>query len=94
MRFIQALVSFVGRVLLSAIFIASALNHIYKFDGITEYVASEGIPEPKLAHIGAIACMLVGGISVLLGFWARLGALLLAVFLGAACLVFRRKPLN
>jgi putative oxidoreductase len=88
MRFIQALLSFVGRALLVAIFLASALNHVQKFNGITEAVAAQGVPEPKIAHIVAVAFMFIGGVSVLLGFWARLGALLLALFLGAATFYF------
>ena len=89
MRFIQALLSFVGRALLVAIVLASALmNHIPKFNTLTEAVAAQGVPEPKIAHAVAVGCMLVGGISVLLGFWARFGALLLALFLGAATYYF------
>ncbi len=89
MRFIQSLISFVGRALLAAIFLASAImGHILKFDKYTEMVAAAGVPEPKLAHIAAVACMLIGGISLLLGFWARLGALLLAIFLAGASYYF------
>ncbi|MGC3967326.1 MAG: DoxX family protein [Pirellulales bacterium] len=88
MRFIQALISFVGRSLLVAIFFGSALNHVQKFNERTEAVAGQGVPEPKIAHAVAVGCMLIGGVSVLLGFWARFGALLLALFLGAATYYF------
>lgn len=84
MGFIRALIAFSGRALLVAIFLASALMKLIpKFDDTMTYIAAEGVPEPRWALIGAIACMLIGGVSVLLGFWARLGALLLAVFLAA-----------
>ena len=84
MGFIRALIAFSGRALLVAIFFAGALvNLIPEFNDMVTLLAAEGVPEPRWALIGAIACMLIGGVSVLLGFWARLGALLLAIFLVA-----------
>ncbi|MBA4015785.1 MAG: DoxX family protein [Pirellula sp.] len=89
MRFIQSLISFVGRALLAAIFLASAIaGHIPKFDKYTEMVAAAGVPEARNAHIAAVACMIIGGVSVLLGFWARFGALLLTIFLVGASYYF------
>jgi putative oxidoreductase len=82
---IKALVSFLGRALLAAIFLVSAVTHHIPatVEIITELEAKR-VPEPKIAHYVALACMLIGGVSVLIGFKARIGALLLALFLGAA----------
>ena len=86
---IKALISFLGRALLAAIFLASAItNHIPKFAEVATQLEAKQIPEPKIAHGVAIACMLIGGVSVLIGFKARIGALLLALFLGAATYYF------
>jgi putative oxidoreductase len=45
------------------------------------YAASKGVPQAKLATIGGGVLMLVGGLMVLLGIYADLGALLLVIFL-------------
>lgn len=77
-----AAIAILGRLCLTLVFLGSALgNHIPKFKTVTEYVRSEGIPLPELMHAGAIAFMLVGGLSVLFGYKARFGALLLLIFL-------------
>jgi putative oxidoreductase len=82
---IKALISFLGRALLAAIFLASAItSHIPKFAEIVTQLEAKQVPQPQIAHIVAVACMLIGGVSVLIGFKARIGALLLILFLGAA----------
>ncbi len=73
------LVVLLGRILFVAIFLFSAPNHFTK--GAVDYAAKQGVP---MAHIlvpvaGVIA--LVGALSVLIGYKARLGALLLVIFL-------------
>jgi putative oxidoreductase len=85
----QKVVSILGRGLLVAIFLFSALgNKIPNFDGVAQYMASHGVPSPKLLLIGAITFLLAGGVSVLLGFKARFGATLLLIFLALATYYF------
>jgi putative oxidoreductase len=82
---IKALVSFVGRFFLAAIFLASAVtNHIPNTKTIIADLEVKQVPQPTVAHYVSIAVMLVGGVSVLLGFQGRIGALLLALFICAA----------
>src|SRR4051812_45690007 len=76
----------VGRVALGAIFILSGLNKITAWQGVAGYAASKGVPGFLLAV--ATALELLGGISVVLGFRARWGALALLVFLVPVTLVF------
>ncbi len=68
-----------GRLLFVAIFLLSALNHFST--QAVEYAAAAGVPMPNLVvplwGIFAIA----GGLSVLLGYHARIGAWLLVLFL-------------
>jgi len=74
--------SFLARLMLVAIFLASAIGeHIPNFNGVTASMQAEGIPNAQMMHAGAVGFMLLGSVLVLLGFWARLGAALLAVFL-------------
>lgn len=79
---VQAIVSFVGRFFLVAIFLISAVaQDIPHFNASVALMEKEGIPNVQLMLFGAIAFLIVGGLSVLFGFWSRLGAALLAVFL-------------
>ncbi|WP_165073457.1 DoxX family protein [Paludisphaera rhizosphaerae] len=79
---LQVLVSVVGRVALSAIFLLSAVgNKIPNFNGIAELLGSKGMPAPKFMLLGAIAFLVAGSLSVILGYKTRLGALLLFIFL-------------
>ena len=68
-----------GRILYSLIFVMTALGH---FSGKTiSFAASQGVPLASLAVplSGVIATL--GGLSVALGYKARFGAWLLALFL-------------
>jgi putative oxidoreductase len=86
---LQGPVSLLGRILLSAIFVMSALgNKIPNFDQVAGFMATAGVPFPKIALAGAIAFLIVGGASVILGYKARVGAALLLVFLALATFYF------
>lgn len=85
----RGIASVVGRTMLAAIFLMSAVgNKIPNFEGVAGYMASEGVPMPRLLLAGAILFLLVGGVSLVLGFRARLGAGLLLVFLILATYFF------
>lgn len=49
---------------------------------------SAGVPSPQLMLVGAIAFLIVGSLSVLLGYKARIGASLLLAFLLLATYYF------
>ena len=79
---LQGVLTVVGRVMLSTIFLLStAGNKIPQFSVVAENMQGEGIPMPKLMLAGAIIFLLAGSISVILGYKARVGALLLLIFL-------------
>lgn len=89
MWFIQGLFAFLGRAMIVTIFLLSAVaNKIPKFNDVAGYMAAEGVPQPKILLAGAIVFLILGGLSVLLGYKARLGALLLLIFLAAATYYF------
>ncbi|REK10780.1 MAG: DoxX family protein [Planctomycetota bacterium] len=86
---LKALLTVAGRVMLATIFLMSALgNKIPNFSRTVEYMTANGVPAPNVMLIGAIVFLLAGGISVVLGFKARIGASLLAVFLILATYYF------
>jgi putative oxidoreductase len=81
--------SVAGRVLLAGIFFMSAVgNKIPNFAGVAGYMASEGVPAPQVMLAGAIAFLIIGSVSIVLGYKARCGATLLLVFLIAATYFF------
>jgi putative oxidoreductase len=86
---IQGFVSVLARIMLAAVFLASAIgNKIPQFKQTAEYMQAEGVPNPKLALFGAIGLLLLGGLSVVAGAWTRIGAFFLRVFLVAATYYF------
>lgn len=68
-----------GRIFYSLIFITSALGHFSQ--ATIEYAANFGVPMPELLVPCAGIMAFLGGFSILIGYKARLGALLLILFL-------------
>ena len=86
---VKGLTSLLARLLLAFIFLASAIgNGIPQFSQTVEYMASEGVPNPRFALFGAIGLLLIGGLSVVAGSWTRIGAGFLLVYLVAATYYF------
>ena len=77
-----------GRILLSLLFITSGIRKISGFDGTVGYIASKGIPLPQVAAAGTIFVEVVVGIALLIGFKARLSALIIAAFTIVASVIF------
>jgi putative oxidoreductase len=85
----QAILSLLGRIMIATIFMMSAIgNKIPKFNDVAAYMASEGVPLPKLMLAGAIAFLIAGSLSVIVGYKTRTGAGLLLVFLILATYFF------
>jgi putative oxidoreductase len=78
----------VGRILLSAIFLLSGTMKLLNWEGTAEYMAGHGMPMVQVLLAAAIFFELAGGLSVLLGYYTRLGALALTLFLIPATLTF------
>jgi len=77
-----------GRIFLSLIFVTSGLSKIGGWNDTAGYMTSKGMPMVPLFLVGAIVFELLGGLSVLLGFKAKLGAAALIVFLIPASFIF------
>lgn len=69
----------IGRFLYSLIFLVSGMNHFSS--GSISYAASSGIPMADILVPVSGIIAIVGALSVIFGFHARLGAGLLLVFL-------------
>ncbi|AFY67782.1 DoxX family protein [Geitlerinema sp. PCC 7407] len=85
---LRNLITLLGRLLLSAIFLRSAIGKMSDPGGTIEAMASVGIPLPNLLLIPTILLLIGGGLSVLLGYKAQWGAIALILFLIPATLLF------
>lgn len=77
-----------GRALLSAIFIMSGIHKIMNFDDTAAQIAGQGLVLVPVILVAGILLELGGGLSVLLGCWARLGAIMLIIFLIPTTVIF------
>ena len=85
----QGALTVVGRVLIATIFLMSAVgNKIPNFSSVAKVMESVGVPAPQLLLVGAIVFLVVGSLSVIVGYNARIGAGLLVVFLILASYYF------
>lgn len=81
-------ISLIARILLSALFIWSGVNKILNPAGTQQYMAAKGIPLVGLLYLATVVVEVGGGLSVLLGYKTRIGAIALALFLIPATLIF------
>jgi putative oxidoreductase len=70
-----------SRLLLSLPFLYSGIDKCRRWGAAQREVAASGLPWPRLLHLVTVVVQLGGGLSLLLGIEARLGALLLSLFL-------------
>lgn len=86
---LRGVLTVAGRAMLCCIFFMSAVgNKIPNFNGVVKYMQGEGVPAANLLLVGAILFMIAGSLMILLGFKARIGAVLLATFLVLATYYF------
>jgi putative oxidoreductase len=86
---LRGLLTVLGRLLLCAIFLLSAVgNKIPHFSDVAKVMESAGVPAPQLLLVGAIVFLVAGSLSVIVGYKARIGAVLLLTFLVLASYYF------
>lgn len=77
-----------GRILLALIFVVSGLMKMGAWEQTAGYMASKGMPMAPVLLFCAIVFEVVGGLSVMLGYKAKLGAAALIVYLIPTTLIF------
>jgi uncharacterized membrane protein YphA (DoxX/SURF4 family) len=80
----------IARLCLAAVFLYSAVDKLWHWRSSIEEVKSDGLPWPAAFAGATVFTQLVGGFLVATGFFAWLGALLLAGFTIAATLLGHR----
>lgn len=84
----QDIAALVGRILLAAIFLLFGFDKLAGLQGTAGYIASKGLPLPMVLAAGAATVEVLGGLSLIVGFKARWGALALALFSLASAVLF------
>lgn len=79
MELFQTLMILIARICLSSFFLWEGVANVWNWKGTVEYMKSKNVPSSILP--AAVILQLVGGLSVLLGYQARIGAVLLIVFI-------------
>lgn len=70
----------VGRIIAGVMFLFFGLNHFMQLEMMSGYAASKGVPAPKIAVLGSGLLLIIGGLSLALGFQPLIGVGALALF--------------
>ncbi|MEX0968906.1 MAG: DoxX family protein [Paracoccaceae bacterium] len=90
MNQLQTIAPLIGRVLLSVIFIFSGLSKIGAYAGTAGYMEMMGVPGALLPVV--ILVEVGAGIMLLIGWHARIAAVLLGGFLALSGIIFHLLP--
>ncbi len=88
LRYQPSLLNRIARVLLCLVFIHAVIGKLTGFAGVAGAIAAKGLPLAPVLLVAAMALMAVGSALVISGWKARLGALLLLLFLVPTTLLF------
>ncbi|MGB7979043.1 MAG: DoxX family protein [Chlamydiales bacterium] len=78
----------IGRVLIGGIFLWGAFEKIRHWSQSMHYMQSKAVPSAQIVLPIAVALKIIGGLSVLFGWHAHIGALILIVVATASVLKF------
>ena len=74
-------VMLIARVLFALMFVSGGLNHLTKAEAMTGYATFKKVPAPKLSVQLSGLLLALGGLSIILGVYADLGAIVIAALL-------------
>ena len=78
----------IARVLLCLVFVHAVIGKLTGFSGVAGMMSAKGLPFAPVLLVAAMALMAVGSVLVISGNRARLGAILLLLFLVPTTLIF------
>ncbi len=84
----QAVPALIARILLALMFLLAGIGKFTGLEGTAGYIASAGLPMPKLLALGAGLVEVLGSVLLIVGWQARWAALALAAFTLLATLFF------
>ena len=80
----------IGRIFFGLLWIGAGFAHFKSLEAMTGYAKYKKLPAAKLGVIGSGLTFLIGGILIVLGVWVDLGALLIAITVILAALIFHQ----
>lgn len=83
-----SLLTFISRLFISLIFIASGIRKIMTFDATIKFMEKFGMDNAKAFLIIAIIIEIICGLSILLGIKSRFSSLILFIFLAIVTCIF------
>lgn len=84
-----------GRLFLGGLFLLSGLNKALDPVGATQYMAAMGMTSgTELLYAGAVLLEIGGALSLWLGWWTRVGAAALILFIIPATIMFHRTSMS
>ena len=84
----MTIVLFIGQLLFAALFITSGIGHFAKLEAMTGYAQYKNLPAAKFGVMASGFFFLVGGILIVIGTYVDFGALLIAITLVLAAVIF------
>lgn len=84
-------VPFIARILLCFIFIVAGVSKITNFAGSQQYMTAYHVPVAAVLLVIAILIEILCGLSILLGFKARWGSIILVIYMVIITLIFHAK---
>jgi putative oxidoreductase len=76
-----SIVFLIGRIIFAVYWLRNAYKHLFKSAGLVGYAQSKGVPYPKAAVLGTGILLLIGGLTILTGYWVEIGLAALTIFL-------------
>lgn len=70
----------IGRIIVGIFYLFNGANHFLQLNMMSGYAGSKGVPSARLAIIVSGLVLLVGGLSILLGFQPLIGVTALVFF--------------
>ena len=77
----------IARVLLMVLFVIFGWSKLTGFSGTVGYMAAQGVPLPEVSAVIAVVAEFFLGIAIVIGFYTRPVALLLAVYTLATAMI-------
>jgi putative oxidoreductase len=71
----------IGRIIVGLYYINSGVHQFTGLNKMAGYAGSKGVPVPKLAVAGSAGLLVIGGLSLLLGFHPVIGVAAVVLFL-------------
>ena len=71
----------IGRILFALVFVSSGMNHLAKVEAMAGYAKFKKVPAAKLSVMVSGVLLAAGGLSIILGVYADLGALIIAILM-------------